>query len=269
MPYIQVEPNVNLFVEDWGTGKPIVFIHGWPLTYKCFEYQMIELPKHGFRCIGIDLRGFGKSDKPWADYNYDLFADDIHQVLMSLDLHDVTLVGHSMGGAISLRYLARHKSDKVSKVAFLGAAAPSFTPQPGNTYGFTKEVCNQLIELCESDRAQLLVNFGNLFFAQEDTLTPKLADWFHHLGMGASPQATAACLKALRDTDLTADMEKITIPAFIMHASADKICPFGFAETLHKGIKNSTLIEYSKSGHGFFYEEKDKVNEDLMRLANL
>lgn len=128
MPYVEVSPGVNVYVEDWGSGKPVFFIHGWPLSHRMFEYQFTQLPKQGYRCVGIDLRGFGKSDKPWGDYNYDIFADDVKLVLEALDLRDVTMAGFSMGGAITMRYMGRHFGERVSKVAFLGAAAPCFTP---------------------------------------------------------------------------------------------------------------------------------------------
>lgn len=269
MAYIEVEKGVNLYVEDWGSGKPVVFIHGWPLTYKCYEYQFTQLPKHNLRCIGIDLRGFGKSDKPWGDYNYDVFADDILKVLEALDLHDVTLVGHSMGGAISLNYLARYQQKRVAKLVLLGAAAPSFSAQGSYLAGFSKDQCNDLINMCYSDRAQLLVNFGKIFFLNENTVSPKMADWFHHLGMEASPHATAQCLKALRDTNLDEKLAKITIPTYILHGDQDKICPFAFAESLHKEIIGSQLIPYANTGHGIFYERYKKVNIDLLKIALL
>ena len=124
MPYIEVSPGVNVYVEDWGSGKTIFFIHGWPVSHKMFEYQFTQLPKHGYRCVGIDLRGFGKSDKPWGDYNYNVFADDVKRVLEVMDLRDVTMAGFSMGGAIAMRYMARHSGERVSKVALPAAAAP-------------------------------------------------------------------------------------------------------------------------------------------------
>ena len=137
--FIEVEPNVHLHIRDWGKGKTIVFIPGWPLSHEMFEYQFINLVKQGYRCVGITLRGFGKSSKPWGDYHYDIFADDIKKVLEILDLNDVTLAGHSMGGAISLHYVAQHKSARVAKLALFGAAAPCFTKKPGFPYGLEVE----------------------------------------------------------------------------------------------------------------------------------
>ena len=131
MPYITVDEGVSIYVEDIGseTGakdvlKPVLFIHGWPLSHEMFEYQYMALHKNGYRCIGIDLRGFGRSDKPWTGYNYDVFADDIKQVISMLNLQGVTLVGFSMGGAIVMHYVAKYFSELVSKVVLMGAAAP-------------------------------------------------------------------------------------------------------------------------------------------------
>ncbi len=268
MPYVQVEQDVKVFVQDWGSGTPLVFISGWPFDHRCYEYQFNQLPKHGFRCIGIDMRGFGKSDRPWNGYTYDVFADDIHKVLHQLNLNNVTLVGHSMGGAISLHYVARHAGDRVAKLALLGAAAPIWTQRPEYPYGLSIDACNELLQLCYHDRAQLLENFGKLFFYKENSVSPKFADWMQNMGMDATAHATAECIIALRDTDLRHELEQVQLQTAIMHSPADKVCPFPFAEQMHKGIKNSKIIRFEKSGHGLFYDEWEKCNQELMKFAS-
>jgi pimeloyl-ACP methyl ester carboxylesterase len=262
--YIRIEPNIRLNIRDWGKGKTIVFIPGWPLGQEMFEYQFTALSRQGFRCIGITMRGFGRSSKPWGEYNYDVFAEDIEKVLDALNLHDITLAGHSMGGAIALHYTANHKSRRVSRLALFGAATPSFTKRPGFPYGLEPAAVDDLITLCETDRAKLGDNFGKIFFRSEKAVSPKLAEWFHDMGMEASPLAVAACLVALRDTDLRGDMALIKVPTAIFHSSQDKICPFELAEATAAGIKGSKLIRFENSGHGLFYEEKDKFNQELM-----
>ncbi|WP_232697379.1 alpha/beta fold hydrolase [Brevibacillus daliensis] len=264
--YITVEPNVNLFVEDVdpGNGKPIVFLHGWPVNHKMYEYQFDQLPKMGFRCIGIDLRGHGNSDKPWTGYTYDRMADDVRVVIDSLRLKNIVLAGHSMGGAISIRYMARHAGHQVAKLALFGAAAPVFTRRPDFPYGFTKEEVNKLIEETYADRPQMLVGFGDIFFYRY--LTESFKDWFHGLGMEASGHATAMCAIALRDEDLRPDLPKINVPTGIFHGIHDKVCPFAFAEAMNTGIKNSELIPFWDSGHGLFYCEKEKFNEALIHF---
>jgi non-heme chloroperoxidase len=236
--YIPVEQNVNIFVEDIGpgNGKPILFIHGWPVNHKMFEYQFDQLPKMGYRCIGVDLRGFGKSDRPWNGYSYNRLADDIRIVIDALALENITLAGHSMGGAIAIRYMARHAGYHVSKVALFGAAAPVFTRRPDYPYGLTKEDVNKLIEDTYTDRPKMLDNFGDTFFARY--VTESFKDWFHGLGIEASGHATAMCAVSLRDEDLRQDLSKVYVPTGIFHGVQDKICPF--AEVMHAGIRIET-----------------------------
>lgn len=137
--YIKVDENTQIFAQDWGSGKPLVFIPGWPFDHRCYEYQFTQLTQRGFRCIGIDMRGFGKSDRPWGHYTYDVFADDIHKVLEQLKIKNAMLIGHSMGGAIALHYVARHGSQHVSQLALCGAAAPIWTQRPDYPYGLPKK----------------------------------------------------------------------------------------------------------------------------------
>src|SRR5664279_6053026 len=133
--FIEVDDNVFLNIRDWGNGNVIVFIPGLPFGHEIFEYQFTWLPQYGYRCIGISMRGFGKSSKPWGEYTYDVFADDLQSVFESLALTNVTLVGFSMGGAIALRYMSRHNGDKIANLVLCGAAAPSFTTRPGFPFG--------------------------------------------------------------------------------------------------------------------------------------
>jgi pimeloyl-ACP methyl ester carboxylesterase len=265
--FVEIEPNIHLHIRDWGQGKTIVFIPGWPLSHEMFEYQFIQLPLHGYRCVGITMRGFGKSSKPWGEYNYDVFADDIKKTLEALDLRDVTLAGHSMGGAIALRYVARYNSERVSKLALFGAAAPSFTKRPDFPYGLEPSAVDGFIRTCRANRAKLNEEFGKIFFKEPHTVGPKLAEWFQAMGMEASPQATKACLVTLRDTDLRDDLSKIKVPTVIFHSIQDKICLFGLAEVMSTGIKGAKLVRFENSGHGLFYEEKDKFNKELMNFV--
>jgi pimeloyl-ACP methyl ester carboxylesterase len=261
---IEVERGVKLFVQDWGTGKPVVFISGWPFDHRSYEYQFNQLPETGLRCIGIDMRGYGKSDKPWSSYSYDIFADDVHKVLQHLNLKDVLLVGHSMGGAISFHYVAKYGNTHVSKLMLCGAAAPIFTQRPNYPYGMTQEEVDEFIDLCDKDRAKLLTNFGTIFFYKSNSLTPELVHWFWLTGMQASPYATKMCLKLLRDADLRADLAKITIPTLIAHGITDKVCSYDFAKVLHEHIADSRLVTFEKSGHGLFYDEREKFNKTII-----
>lgn len=278
--YVEIDDNLFLHVRDWGQGTAIVFVPGWPLGHEMFEYQFTQLPRHGYRCIGISMRGFGRSSKPWGKYTYDVFADDLLSVLHSLDLRNVTLVGFSMGGAIALRYMARHKGDRIANLVLCGAAAPCFTTRPGFPFGFEPEAVNSLIELCHSDRAKLNADFGAIFFRSSTAVSPQLLGWFQSLGMEASPHATAACLVTLRDSDLREDIPLVTAPTVLFHGLHDQVCPFELAETMTApaeaiaagaqlaagGIRGAKLIRFENSGHALFYEERDKFNTELMNF---
>lgn len=264
--YITVERNVNLFVEDIdpGNGKPILFIHGWPVNHKMFEYQFNELPKLGYRCIGMDLRGYGQSDRPWGGYTYDRMADDVRAVVETLGLDQFTLAGFSIGGAIAIRYMARYPEHRVSKLALFAAAAPVYIRKPDYPHGANKEDVNKMIQAVYTDRPQVVSSFGDIFFARY--VTDSFKDWFNHMGLEASGHATAQGLIALRDEDLRNDLPKINVPTAIFHGEQDKVCPFAFAGEQQAGIRGSVLVPFPLSGHGLFYCEKDKFNRELIHF---
>ena len=265
--YIEVEPNVRLHITDAGEGRPVVLIHGWPLSDEMYEYQYNALLKNNFRAIGITLRGFGKSDKPYGEYDYDIHALDIKKVLSKLDIKDAVLVGFSMGGAIAIRYVSIYDGAHISKLALCGAAAPIWTQRNDFKYNLSKSDVDDLIELNYRDRPQLLANVGNIFSATETSLNEGIKSWLNGINLSASSYATAQCLIALRDTDLRPDLEKITIPTVIMHGKKDKICSFDLGEKMRAGIKNSHIIAFEKSGHSMFLEEMDKFNSELIKFA--
>jgi pimeloyl-ACP methyl ester carboxylesterase len=264
--FIQVEKNVRLHVTDLGEGNPVVLLHGLPLSDAMFEYQYQDLVEKGFRVIGIALRGFGKSDKPYGPYNYDVFAQDVKTVLDKLDIQQATLGGFSMGGAIALHYVAKYNGAHVAKLALFGAAAPIWTSRPDYPYNLTPETVNDLIALSKTNRPQLLENFGKIFAATETAMPPTLGTWLFNINMEASPCATTQGLIALRDTDLRSELGKVTIPTVIFHGVKDKICDFAMAEQMHKGIKSSTIVQFETSGHGLFVEEREKFNSELVKF---
>ena len=265
--FVDVGSGVRLHIRDWGKGKTIVFIPGWPLSHEMFEYQFTHLVRQGYRCVGITQRGFGKSSAPWGDYPYDVFVEDIKSVLETLDLEDVTLAGHSMGGAISLAYMARHPDERVSKLALFGAAAPSFTKKPEFPYGLETKAVDGFIEACRNDRAKMVEDFRKIFFRNESEVSPRLGEWLHNMAMEASPNATEACLATLRDADLREDLAKVKVPTIIFHGTFDEICPFHLGEIMATGISGSTLVPFENSGHGLFFEEKEKFNRTLMNFV--
>jgi pimeloyl-ACP methyl ester carboxylesterase len=265
--YIEVEPNVNLHITDAGEGRPVVLIHGWPLSDEMYEYQYNDLINKHFRVVGITLRGFGKSDKPYGPYNYDVHVLDIKRVLGRLNIKDAVLGGFSMGGAIAVHYAAADNGAHVSRLALFGAAAPIWTQRKDFPYNLPKNAVDDLIELNYKDRPKLLSNFAKIFSATETSLNDGIGSWLSGICLSASSYATAQCLIALRDTDLRSDLGKIKIPTVIMHGKKDKICSFDLAEQMKAGISNSHIVPFENSGHSLFLEETKKFNAELIKFA--
>jgi pimeloyl-ACP methyl ester carboxylesterase len=265
--YIEVEPNVNLHITDGGEGRPIVLIHGWPLSDEMFEYQYNDLITNKFRVISITLRGFGKSDKPYGKYNYDVHALDIKRVLDILDVNDAVLVGFSMGGAIAVRYLSIYNGAHVSKLVLAGAAVPIWTQRKDFPYNLNQSSVDDLIILNYNDRPKLLSDFAKIFSASPTSLNKGISDWLNGIALSASSYATAHCLVALRDTDLREDMAKIKMPTLILHGKKDKICSFALADQMKAGITDAQLVAFEESGHSLLLEETQKFNTELIKFA--
>jgi non-heme chloroperoxidase len=255
--YVRVEPYVHIYLEDVNPAgkKTVFFIHGWPLNHKLFEYQFDHLPRMGYRCIGMDIRGFGNSDKPLGGYNYDRLATDIRCVVDALQLQNITIAAHSMGGAIAIRYMARYDGYGVSKLALIDAAAPT---------GFTMENANKLIAETYHDRPKMLQGVTDVFFFQY--ITGSFSDWFFQLGLQAAGWSTAATLVSLRDENMYPDLDKISVPVLIVHGIHDKVIPFSQAQELNEKIRNSLLEPFTYSGHGPFWEERGKFNQVLTQF---
>jgi pimeloyl-ACP methyl ester carboxylesterase len=217
--------------------------------------------------IGITLRGFGKSDKPYGKYDYNVHVKDIKVVLSKLDIKDAVLGGFSMGGSIAIRYVAEYNAAHVSKLALFGAAAPIWTQRKDFPYNLPQSAVDDLIKLNNTDRPKLLSDFEKIFSATESSLNEGKRSWLYGICLSASSYATAQCLVALRDTDLRDDLPKIKIPTVIMHGKKDKICSFDLAEQMKAGIADSHIVAFEKSGHSMFLEETQKFNSELIRFA--
>ncbi|MGZ4916784.1 MAG: alpha/beta fold hydrolase [Halobacteriota archaeon] len=289
MPFLEVDSGVRIFAQDWGSGKPIVFVHGWPFSHRMFEYQMLDLAQHGYRVVALDLRGYGQSDKPWEGNDYDSWANDLGSVIAALDLRDVTLAGFSMGGAIAMHYLATHDDTRVTKLALIAAAGPRMVVGPDNPKGVPREVFDVLIAGDLADRAKAKRTFAQLAFHNYPYLTllqllyrsrsvaatatvdyhvsEELSSWFEQMGMEASPRASVRGLEELRDRDLRKELSAIRVPTRIFHGVHDRVVPFALgAEEQQRLIDQAKVIRFEDSGHGIFYQEKDKLNEELIRF---
>lgn len=267
--YICVESNVKIYVEDINTEgrKTILFVHGWPGNHNLFEYQFNDLPKKGYRCIGIDYRGFGNSDRPWTGYDYDRLSDDIRCLINSMKLKNITLLGHSTGGAICVRYMARHKGYGVSKLVLCAAAAPSLIQRSYFPYGLKKEDVLNIINGIHEDRPNTLKEFGNMIFY--NPVSAALSDWIFQLGLQAASWSTAAIANTwLGEEELFHDLEKINVPTLILHGVNDRVCLYPLAIAQNNSIKNSKLVSFESCGHFLFYDQREKFNEELIRFLN-
>ncbi len=267
--YIEVAENVRLHVTDVGNGRPVVLIHGFPLSDEMYEYQYSALARAGFRAIGITMRGFGHSDKPGEGYSYDTYADDIKAVLEQLDLENVVLGGFSMGGAIAIHYMARHHAAHVSKLALFAAAAPCWTRQPDFEYSyFTKDDISGLVALAGVNRPALYEEFGKLFTATSTSVTEGIGAWLGSINFQASGFAVQQILAVLRDADERESLKTIKVETLILQGREDKIVSYELAEQLHKAIRNSKLVTFENSGHALFVEELGKFNSELIEFAS-
>jgi len=262
--YIEVEPNVRLYVEDLGQGHPVVFLHGWPASQRMFETQSVLLPKNGYRYIGIDFRGFGKSDSPWEGYDYDRMADDVKAVVDKLGLSSFTLLGFSMGGAIAVRYMSRHRQHGVERLVLAGAAAPRFTQSESFPYGTPPEKVDEMIDDTYRDRPAMISDFGAKFTLKKPS--PSFEAYMSMLCLEATAHGTIRAMESLRDEDLRHDLSNISVKTSIFQGVKDEICPFELAEETKARIHGSTMIRFEESGHAMLYDEPALFNESLLDL---
>lgn len=273
MNFIKTKPDtagnvVKLFYEDLGTGKPVVFIHGWPLNHEMWEYQLAELPKHNLRCIAYDRRGFGKSDRPWANYDYNTLADDLKALLEQLDLKEVTLVGFSMGGGEIARYIGKYGTERIAKVALVSSVTPFMLKTVDNTEGVPKETFDGMVEKITTDRPAFLADFGKHFYGVNMLSHPvsqELLDWNQMLCLMSSAKATVDCVRSFSETDFRKDLTKMDVPTLIIHGDADQTVPITVSGNKTAALlPNAKYIVYQDAPHGLFITEKEQLNADLI-----
>jgi len=272
MPFIEStqinEDSIKIYYEDTGKGKPVVFIHGWPLSGSMWEYQLTELPQQGLRCITYDRRGFGKSDRPYEGYDYDSLTADLNAVLTELDLNDVTLVGFSMGGGEIARYFSLYGGARVSKVVLVSAVVPYMLQTDDNPDGVPQEVFDKMTKGMMTDRPAFFEKFNKDFFGVSLVNHP-VTDAFLTNSlikvMDASPIATLQCAKSFSSTDFREDVKMIAVPTLIIHGDADKTVPIkATGEQSARLIPNAKYIIYEGAPHGLWFTDKDKLNQDLV-----
>lgn len=262
--------EINLAYCDYGQGRPVVLIHGWPLSMEMWEYQLSDLVNAGLRVIKYDRRGFGKSSKPWDGYDYDTFANDLKAVLDELDLREVTLVGFSMGGGEIARYLSRFGSERVAKVVLISSVLPFLGKTAGNDEGVDEDVFDEMITKIREDRIAFLDNFGKQFFGvsliNHPVSTP-LLEYYRMLASHASQRSTEKAAEAFAHTDFRDDIQAIKVPALIIHGDADKTVPIAASsDRLAKQLPAAQYLVYEGAPHGLFYTHKDRLNQDLVNF---
>lgn len=268
MSTIITRDGTQIFYKDWGSGQPIVFSHGWPLSSDAFEDQMFFLASRGYRCIAHDRRGHGRSSQPWTGNDMDTWADDLADLVQKLDLKNAIHVGHSMGGGEVARYIARHGTKRVAKAVLISAVPPLMLKTAANPGGLPISVFDGLRASIVADRSQFWTDLSMLFYSYNRP-GAKVSEGVRHSfwlqGMMASFPAAYFCIKAFSETDQTEDLKKFDVPTLVIQGDDDQMVPFTDAGALQaRLVKGATLKVYKGASHGLCTTHKDQLNEDLL-----
>ena len=268
MPFIAAHDGAQLFFKDWGSGRPVVLIHGWPLNADMWEFQQPALTEAGLRTIAYDRRGFGRSDQTWDGYDYDALADDLKSVLDALDLQDVALVGFSMGGGEIARYMSRHGGARVTRAVLVSSVTPYMLKTADNAKGVDASVFDGMIAGLKKDRPNFMATFAKTFFGVGMLSSPVSSDliqWTGNLAMRASPKATSACVTAFGETDFRADMGTFRVPTLVIHGDADQTVPIDVSgKAAAAAIPGAEFVIYEGAPHAVPFTHAEQLSADLI-----
>ncbi|MDB6077633.1 MAG: alpha/beta hydrolase [Akkermansiaceae bacterium] len=269
MRTITTKDGTEIYYKDWGSGEPVVFSHGWPLSADAWESQMFFLASHGYRCIAHDRRGHGRSSQPWNGNDMDTYADDLLELFEALDLKGVTMIGHSTGGGEVARFIGRHGTSRVARAVLMGAVPPIMVKTEANPGGLPIEVFDGFRAAMIADRAQFFrdVPSGPFFNFNRPgaKVSQGLIESWWLQGMMAGFKNTYDCIKAFSETDFTEDLKKFDVPTLILHGDDDQIVPIADSALLSaKLVPGAILKIYPGGAHALGDTEKDQVNQDLL-----
>jgi non-heme chloroperoxidase len=268
MDTIKTKDGTSMYFKDWGSGPPVVFSHGWPLTADAFEDQMMFLAAHGYRCIAHDRRGHGRSGQPWSGNDMDTYAADLAELVNALDLRGAVHVGHSTGGGEAARYVARHGRGRAAKLVMIAAVPPIMVKTTDNPGGTPIEAFDQIRANVAADRSQFFKDLSGPFYGANRpgaNVSQGLRDSFWLQGMMGGLKNEYDCVKAFSETDFTGDLRAVDVPTLILQGDADQIVPFADSGALSaKLVKGATLKVYPGAPHGMCSTHKDEVNADLL-----
>ena len=268
MNYVTTLDKTKLYYKDWGTGRPVILLHGWPLSADSWDDQAMAIAEAGYRAISYDRRGFGRSSQPWTGYDYDTLADDLAAVIEHTGAQDAVLAGFSMGGGEVARYMSRHGAKSVSKAVLVSSVVPFMLQTDTNPDGTEQVKFDEMTAAMKEDRAKFFAGFFKDFYGVSlisHPVSDPLMEASRSVAMQASLKATLACAGAFATTDFRADLAHFTVPTLIVHGTDDKTVPIDAAgRAAAKGIAQSILIEYEGAPHGLFATHKDRLTKDLL-----
>ena len=268
MNYITTKDKTELYVKDWGTGQPVILIHGWPLSSDSWDAQAMAIADAGYRAIAYDRRGFGRSSQPWSGYDYDTLSDDLAAVIEYAQTQEAIIVGFSMGGGEVARYMSRHGGKSVAKAALISSVVPFRLKTADNPMGTEQAAFDDTAQLLNEDRPKFFTGFFRKFFGADsegNLISNELLENMANIAMQGSLKATLECLKSFSSTDFRGDLAHFKVPTLIIHGTEDKTVPIDASARLAaKGITQAKLIEYQDAPHGLFVTEREKLTKDLL-----